>query len=355
MNLSEELFEKNIDAIFWIDEKGEIIKCNSAAAELFECKRGELIGDNQENLYYKEKKNNFERQKNKSIIETKIITKNGKVKSVRIHLTEISYNNQIIQQGTFVDITRQKIDELKIIDQNSQLQKLNATKDKFLSIIAHDLRGPIGSNNEMLKIIIEEMETMSVKEENIIMMMSEIGKSMENIYNLMENLLKWAMLQKVEESFNPIKTEIYLLISNSVKVLNPIAQSKNIKISINENISVPVFVDEQMMITVFRNLVSNAIKFTKDGGEVSIDVVKNRENCKIIIKDTGVGMTAKQVAKLFKTNTRVSTVGTREEKGTGLGLILCKEFVEKNGGKIKVESKEEEGSKFIVVLPYIKE
>jgi two-component system, sensor histidine kinase and response regulator len=237
-----------------------------------------------------------------------------------------------------------------IIKQNLELIEYNNIKDKFISIIAHDLRGPIGSCNQMLKVIFEDIKMKTGIDEELVNITGEIEKSMENIYNLLENLLEWAMLQKKELSLSMETSDIREIILEAISNLKSMAENKRIKIN-NKSREIYLLADRRMIVTVIRNLIANAIKFTESEGEVEIETSVKNSKCEISIKDNGIGIEEEKILRLFKINEKVTTLGTREEKGTGLGLVLCKEFIEKNGGTIRVKSKVREGAKFIITLP----
>ncbi len=225
-----------------------------------------------------------------------------------------------------------------------ELKQSNATKDKFFSIVAHDLgnvfSGLIGLSNLLITKEVNDAKTF----------LPMIKQSSEMGYNLLRNLLEWSRIQTGKMKANPRKLDLKPLIYQNTSVLKSQTSAKQIKI-ISEIDNTLVFADEHMLDTIIRNLLSNAIKFTPNKGTIEISYKREDEWIEISISDTGVGIAPENIEKLFRLDVSYSTHGTSNEKGTGLGLILCKEFVEKNGGTIWVESEEGKGSQFYVRLP----
>ncbi len=231
----------------------------------------------------------------------------------------------------------------------ADLKELNKTKDKFFSIIAHDLKSPFQGLLGYSQILTTEYETLS--EEEKIFFINGIGELTISAFRLLENLLEWSRMQTGKIAFNP---EVFLLIkeiNNTLLLLSQTAKNKDIELEKNIEGDISVFADKNMLSTIIRNLISNSIKFTRQGGRITIFAEMIKDLVKITVADTGIGMRQEDVDKLFKLDKNFSTPGTNKEEGTGLGLLLCKEMVEKHGGKIWVESKVGEGSKFIFTVP----
>ncbi len=232
---------------------------------------------------------------------------------------------------------------------NSQLLELNATKDKFSSIIAHDLRSPFSSILGLSDLLATNTSDYSI--EKIQLLAQSIHNVSKNAFKLLENLLAWSRLQTGQLTQNLIEVD-YSEIAMDVKLLcEPIALSKNITLELELDSSVLVIADKQMLDTVLRNLVTNALKFTHSEGTVKIVSENSKNEVLFMVTDTGIGIEPKYLDKLFSIDCDLSNNGTANEKGTGLGLILCKEFVEKQNGKIWVESTLGEGSSFKFSLP----
>jgi signal transduction histidine kinase len=242
------------------------------------------------------------------------------------------------------NITRHKQTEI-------QLKELNANKDKLLSIISHDLRNPFSILLGMTELLLKNHNKYdSQKREQLI---TSILNSAKSAFHLTENLLKWSQLQSEGFHFLPVKTSVTEIFTEPLITFREIAAQKEItlKNSIPENLFVNV--DKNMMTIVIDNLISNALKFTKKGGTVSVSARKSENSAfvEILITDTGEGICPTRIENLFTVGKKTSTNGTDNEKGSGLGLLICKDFTEKNGGKIAVTSQIGKGSAFFVTLP----
>ncbi len=229
-----------------------------------------------------------------------------------------------------------------------KLTELNATKDKLFSIIGHDLKGPLNSLTSFSSLLINHADKLS--KEEIKMLSTDLDKSLKNLMALLENLLEWSRSQTGSIDFKAAQFDISLVVQENIELLRGLAENK--KITVVNEAPVEVFVNahRHSINTVVRNLLSNAIKFTSEGGIITVGIQKSKLTI-IFIRDTGVGMAPATVQKLFELGSKTSTLGTAKEKGTGLGLILCKDFVEKNGGTIHVESAEGIGSRFYFTIP----
>lgn len=234
--------------------------------------------------------------------------------------------------------------------QNQQLQKLNAEKDKFLSIIAHDLRSPFNSIVGFSDLLIQQVNKADVK--NILAYSKVIKNSSERAMDLLTNLMEWSLSQTGRINFNPEYFEVNELINNTLLLFSDIAGQKDILID-KELISVKaVYADKGMISTILRNLISNAIKFTPCGGSIKIVSKVKQNKVEILVKDSGVGLSESAIENLFRIDANVSTPGTQKEQGTGLGLILCKQFIDRHNERIWVESEPGKGSAFYFTLPY---
>ena len=234
---------------------------------------------------------------------------------------------------------------------NKKLYELNATKDKFFSIIAHDLKNPLGSFREITKMLYDEYGSFDENEK--LELLKLIKESSNQVYNLLENLLEWSQTQKGKIKYNPTDNDIRAIVDFSLQLHKLTADNKQITIINNIPENVSIFADASLLNTILRNLISNAIKFTPINGIVEIGLSNNPPDgfLLIYVKDTGIGMTKDIIDKLFRIDENIISFGTNGEKGTGLGLLLSKEFTEKNGGKIWVESKEGKGSTFYFTVP----
>ncbi len=237
----------------------------------------------------------------------------------------------------------------QVVEQNKQLTEVNSTKDKFFSIIGHDLKGPLNSLTSFSQLLINH--TAMLTEEEIRTIATDLDKSLKNLYELLENLLSWARSQTGRIEFTPKKFDITNVIQENVRLLSKAAANKYIAIDFSPEGPINVFADINSIRTVIRNLLSNAIKFTDYRGTITIFVNEWKGNVDIGIKDTGVGIGPEDQEKIFSISAKHTTLGTNREKGTGLGLILCREFVERNNGKISIDSKIGIGTTFTISLP----
>jgi len=230
-----------------------------------------------------------------------------------------------------------------------KLKKLNADKDKFFSIISHDLRSPFQGLMGMSELLTETYNGLSEYEK--MESISSLNDSIQNVYSLILELLEWSSIQTGRMKFAPKKTNLKDAFAKVVAISEISAKNKEITINdiINENVI--VYADPNMIETIFRNLLANAIKFTPNNGKITISTKKQNNSIIVQIKDNGIGMKKTVLKKLFKIDENYSSLGTKGEKGTGLGLILCKELVEKNGGTIWAESELSKGSSLYFALP----
>jgi PAS domain S-box-containing protein len=256
----------------------------------------------------------------------------------------VSIGNQIA-----IAIERKKAEE-EISFKNEQLQLINAEKDKFFSIIAHDLRGPLSAFVDATQILTEEIQNMDLEEIKDITMSMKTSAS--NIYSLLENLLEWSRLRRGAMDFVPENLNLKKKIEASIDVLSESARKKRIGLTISVPGELEIRADIHMFDTIIRNLISNAIKFTISGGKVIVTANYNGDHYIVVkISDSGIGMAPELRNKLFQIDEKTSRPGTEGETSTGLGLLLCKEFIEKHGGKIWVESSVGQGSTFSFSLP----
>ncbi|MBR9774523.1 MAG: PAS domain S-box protein [Cytophagales bacterium] len=268
----------------------------------------------------------------------------------RIESIPIGYENGDIRWfGVTQDITERYNAEEALRKSEEKLRELNAQKDKFFSIIAHDLKNPFNAIMGLSQLLIDQIKEKDY--EGIEEYGTYISESTEKAMNLLVNLLNWARSQTGRMEFNPENFEIVELIEENKMLLAGNASQKLISIKTSLPEKLTVFADKQMISTVIRNLLSNAIKFTKENKEILITVKENPENIHVSIKDQGIGIAADRLEKLFRIDSSVSTPDTNNERGTGLGLILCKEFVVKHGGNIGVDSEKGKGSTFYFTLP----
>lgn len=247
------------------------------------------------------------------------------------------------------DISKRKTAEQKLQNNENLLKELNAKKDKFFSIIAHDLRGPFISILGVTELLKENfVKYGKEKTEHII---NELYTASSNTYNLLENLLEWSRAQSDKIPYDPIKIDITGICTEIANTFYSRAAAKNIKLNYPANEKIEIFADINMLETIMRNLISNAIKFSNNNGIININIEEKSQFAVISISDNGIGIDIDRIDKIFDITQKQSTLGTANEKGTGLGLIICKEFVDKHGCKIWVESEKGKGSNFKFTMP----
>ncbi|MDP2889657.1 MAG: PAS domain-containing sensor histidine kinase [Bacteroidota bacterium] len=338
--------------IFFKDENIRSLRLSRNYENLIGKSMNELIGKTMDEL--------FPSDLAKSMVENDLdILKNG----VKIEIEEefnghyystIKFPIQIEGKPTYlagftIDITERKHAEMALRDSEARLRELNATKDKFFSIIAHDLKNPFNSIVGFSDLLTRKIQERDY--EGIAGYSRMIGNSSQRAMDLLTNLLKWACIQTGRIDFIPECIDMVELTSDVIKLLSILARQKSIAITTHFPPLVFVMADKEMISTVLRNLISNAVKFTNPGGEIVISAKPKQKEWVITIADNGVGIKKEAINKLFRIDQSYSTMGTQNEKGTGLGLLLCKEFIEKHNGRIWIESEEGQGSKFHFSVP----
>jgi len=259
-------------------------------------------------------------------------------------------NGQILfHEGISRDVTQRKNAEVQLQEYSEQLKELVATKDKFFSIIAHDLKSPFNSILGLSEIIKNDARHLDIA--TIEQYASVINSTSNNTYKLLENLLDWARIQQSQMPFQPVSLILKNLANEVIELSIEKANSKMIALINYIPDNLIVLADKNMIRTILRNLISNALKFTSTHGKVEIKALYNENRVVISVEDTGSGIKHEDIEKIFKIGSSFSKRGTENEKGTGLGLLLCKEFVEKHGGHIWVESEEGKGSEFKFSIP----
>jgi len=275
---------------------------------------------------------------------------------VQDYENEKAYGEEEMQVLTFVSEQIAQVIERKrssdsIKKYAEELNQLNTTKDKFFSIIAHDLKNPFITILGFSDLL--QTDYADLSDEERLFYIEEMKKSAEISHTLLQNLLLWSRSQTGRIEFNPQKINLQTLVDSNCALMKSTANRKQINIKCEVANELTVYSDEDMLNTVFRNLITNAIKFSNKGGEVIISSNVSDSFAEITVADFGTGMDKNIKENLFKLDSTQSVPGTDNESGTGLGLILCKEFVEKNGGKIWVESELGKGSKFFFTLPLV--
>ncbi|TGL23987.1 PAS domain-containing sensor histidine kinase [Leptospira yanagawae] len=352
------------DSILWIDENGKYVFVNNAACKNYGYSKEEFLSMQMlqvDPLFTKEIWDAHWQE----ILEKKTFTletinkrKDGTPFPIEVTVNLVEYGGKKYNCAIIRDITEQKLNEAKLKQTATRLEEVIATKDKFFSIIAHDLRGPLGTHREFAKHLSERISDFSESEREINLQV--LSESSENLYSLMENLLNWARNQSGYIQFLPIRIQMFVLIQSILELLELSIQKKQIQIQNQIPDNLEIIADQFMIETIFRNLLTNAIKYSFINQTITIGYEKIKKEGEIptfthrfFVKDEGVGMTKDQIQSLFRLDKKVSTLGTNSEKGTGLGLIVSKDFIEKHNGKLWVESEPKIGSTFFLELGQI--
>ena len=237
---------------------------------------------------------------------------------------------------------------LKIAQQKQELNRLNNDKDNFIRILAHDLKSPFNALLGITDMLSENIRKYDINK--IEHFVNILNNSVHTTYNLLEDILMWAKSQSGKFPYEPQNLSFTSICFETLEILKPNASAKNISINLFVD-DIRVFADINMLKTVMRNLVANAIKFTRSGGKIDIRAERTDSNITVSVSDNGIGIPPKLLVKLFDFSKIYTTAGTAKESGTGFGLILCKEFIEKHGGTISVESEVGKGSTFYFTIP----
>jgi signal transduction histidine kinase/tetratricopeptide (TPR) repeat protein len=366
----EKLLQESLDyvneSMIFFKKHESLIDIRDAYLYLSKIKKAQ--GKHQEALYFYEKNTNL----NDSIFSNENKTQISLLKSQReielrdkkIEIQELKIKNAsrkvyllititaavIILLGLFLwlYLSKRKTNQL-LNDKNKIISTINNQKDKFFSIIAHDLRGPFNGFLGLSELLAEDLDNMT--KEEIQFAAASMKSSAANLFRLLENLLEWSRMEQGLIPFVPKQKLLLPIVTESMATLQDAADNKEIEININIPENTTIFADINSIHSVIRNLLSNALKFTPKKGSIHIKAIEQGESTTVSITDTGIGMNEKMIENLFNLDVQTNRNGTNNEPSTGLGLILCKEFVEKDGGKIWLESKEGKGSTFYISIP----
>jgi signal transduction histidine kinase/Tfp pilus assembly protein PilF len=256
-------------------------------------------------------------------------------------------NNLLTEKNLLLEETN-----TKLIESEKHLKELNATKDRFFSLIAHDLKNPFGALMGFSQLLQDNFESYTREEaEELIKIIYE---SSQNLFKLLDNLLQWSKSQLGSVLYNPELFPLLSVVNQEVDLLKPIANKKKLKVTIRIEEYMIVFADKNLVAVIIRNLINNAIKFSNTEGRIILAAHEIGNLVEVSVSDSGIGINKDDQDKLFRLDMSFTSKGTADEKGTGLGLLLCKEFVEKNGGTIRVESNKDQGSTFVFTLPALR-
>jgi len=346
--------ENSADAIFITDQQGKYIYTNMAVSVMLGYSLEEMRNKTIADLSPPDKTEEYFEILKRILTEGKFFTELEFLRKDGTYITT-DLNAILLPEG-FVygscrDFTVRKQIELALKEDEKKLLKINADKNRFISILSHDLINPFNNLLGLSEALREDIRKLDNDE--IELYANRINKTARNIFNLLESILVWGRTEQGKIPFKPQLLSFSDICLNILEILNPVADEKGIKINYSAQSGTNVFADADMLKTVLRNLVSNAIKFTNRNGTIYINAEGNSENMTISVSDNGIGIMPDNLSKLFDISQVLTTKGTAEETGTGLGLLICKGFVEIHGGKIWVESESGKGSDFKVTLPFL--
>ncbi len=350
-----ELYDFAPSGYFTLSKESKIIELNLRAASMLGMERQRLLNTRFDTYLSNHSKPVFipfldemEATHNNESCEL-TLSADGQKTQMYVIITGVLDEDHEHYNLTMVDNTERKKAELALLESGEKLFQLNADKDRFISILGHDLKNPFSNILGLSEILAGEINNLN--KEEIVDIARHINESANITNKLLEDILMWARVQRGNISYQPHELAFADILKNILEILNPGACAKGIKISYANAAQINVYGDIDMLKTILLNLVSNAIKFTNNGGTINITAEKNYGHVTISVSDDGIGIEPDSLAKLFDISEVVTTKGTAGETGTGLGLLLCKEFVEKHGGKIWVESEAGKGSEFKFTLP----
>ncbi|GAB3005510.1 hypothetical protein GCM10027284_24110 [Cyclobacterium sediminis] len=350
------IFNNMGDSVFVKDDQSRLLLVNDAFCKLFQLSRNEIIGKTlAENVPIEERESFLKIDKaviNEGVenINEETLTINNTTKIISTRKSRfIDSNGKIYLVGAIRDITDKKNAENALVENEKKYRKLNATKDKLLSIIAHDLRSPFNNIIGLSSLLQKKSDSFEDKQSE--KYIDIINATARETLVLLDNLLNWAKSQTGELNIKSEKVTLSSTIEQVILLENKLAASKEIKLNFKCKHDSEIYTDQNILKIILRNLISNAIKFTNTGGKINLVADQKGNFAKVSIEDNGVGMSQKTVDNLFDIYTTKTLLGTANEVGTGLGLSLSYEFVNKLRGEIKVSSEVGKGSIFTVLLP----
>lgn len=350
------IFENIQDVFYQTDQGGIVTEISPSIEKHSGYSREEVIGKPATDFYYNlEDKEalveSIRANRMVSDFEVRLKTKSGERRYSSVNAQLIIQNGEIVgTEGSMRDVTDRKAQQDSLQALNNDLNTLNDQKNKLLSVIAHDLRNPIAGCVGLLEVVFMDIENTSKDE--LVEYMQMMQKGVLNAHELLEDLLEWARIQFHSVDFIPTRVDdLATEIRHTLKKLEPIAEAKQIHLKQEMAEGMSIDADKHMLASIIRNLVTNAIKFTNQHGQVVINARREKGGHLFSVQDNGVGISKEDIAKLFSSDTGFSSYGTLGEKGTGMGLVLCRNFVEKHGGKIWIESTVGKGSTFYFNIP----
>jgi len=350
-------FDGALDVIMITNGKnGEIIDINNAANTVFGYTPSELIGKHFSVLFpniAEDRKKNLIDELNiygSTLSYREIKKKDGSICLMDLNINVVKCGKKKIVLTNFRDASERAAAEAKIKQLAEELKILNLNKDRLFSIISHDMKnaftGLLGYAS-----LLNNLQLNNARQSELKSLISELNTMSIQIYRLFENLLQWSSFNTGNLKFEQTEFDLIALISAVINIFSMQSSKKNIRIEFIKRQVSTVFADYNMIRSVLQNLLSNAIKFTNSGGIIEISIAETAHFILVSVKDNGIGINPKKLKTLFSLETNRSTPGTDNEKGVGLGLLLCKELIEKNNGKICVESVTEKYTIFTVSIP----
>jgi len=359
-NLSEfykVLIENQGEGIGIVDLQESFIFVNPAAEEIFGVMKGGLKGRNLNEFLSPEHQETVMREsheratRGKSSYDLEITRPSGEKRHLIVTANPwfSEEKKHIGTFGIFRDVSDRWLAEQMLLKQTAELQELVATRDKFFSIIAHDLKSPFNSILGLSEVLLNNFRDLD--NEAVETGLRSILGSSKQAYNLLENLLLWSQSQRGKMSYVPENLYLAEKVMEVVRLIKGPAEQKDIRLIVSGPGHLRVSADKNMLQTVLRNLLSNAIKYTYRGGQITISAVHDHKMVRISVADNGMGIPDNSLKEIFRIESKTSTPGTEKERGSGLGLVLCHEFVSRHGGRIWVESQPGKGSTFSFTVP----
>ncbi|WP_108959373.1 sensor histidine kinase [Leptospira ellinghausenii] len=345
-----EIVDELDEAVVILDFNHRVVDWNSSAENLF-CVKDKNVALLPHQAFFQhtpELITKLDNLSSKKTITKWIWEKDSKYWEVTAKQIRDSNRKKIGMVLVFRDNTEQRNLEKQMANVNRELLVANGTKDRFLSIISHDLRGPLAGIKMLLKVLNEDMKK---KEDALAGMTQSLLDATESVFSLLENLLEWSKLQRGQEEFRPNFYRLDSIVLECLDLFALSAKNKEIYFEIKIPNHAMVYCDDRMIITVIRNLISNALKFSHQNSKIEISAIDTGYHWMVSVKDFGVGMSKTTIDKLFKPGEVIKSVGTQGETGNGIGLLLCSEFVTVNGGTLTADSDGMSGSIFQFSLP----
>lgn len=354
------LFHEIPDAAYIADtETGLITMVNRAGCEMIGRSEEEILGMHQSELHPAGQKKAYKQEFKQSIAhglenkELELQHKNGQIIPAQVVSVPFEIDGKKLIVGLFRDISERRKTEAELKKSMQGLDEANQAKDRLISILAHDLKTPFNGILGLLEVLNVEYD--SISENDRKKFINKLYLSAAKTYELLENLLNWSRIQQGKLKPIPMQVSLKDMIDECISYLEPTVQAKEIRINSLVSKTCIVIFDKNMLETVTRNLLTNAIKFTPRGGSVSLTSrLTEKGRCELTVEDSGVGIPPDKLQKILDLRHNVSTAGTENEKGTGLGLILCKEFVELNGGQLTISSEPNKGTRISITLKHKK-